>query len=480
MQSNLVQSRLWSEPARRWVAHVDMDAFFASVEQLDDSKLLGLPVVVANSPMTVERLRELSEGARGRAHVEFIRGVRGVVASASYAARAFGVRSAMPLARALVLCPDAIVLPGRFDRYREVAAHLRRIWSDFSPVIEPMSLDEAYLDMTGCELAGGPVRGIAERLKKRIRDETGLTASIGMASSKLVAKIASDLEKPDGLVIVLHGMEAEMLAPLHIRALPGVGPKTAEVLARLGITTIGELAHSRLEVLAGEFGHDHAASLLERSVGIDRNPVEVPGDPKSVSNEITFEDDSSDLAFLKSRLKELSDRVSWRLRKDGYMARCVYIKLRLLPRKRGWTPEGTAFAKPITRRCTLPMPVDSAQEIYGPAERLFDAVAREKGLVSGERVVRLLGVGTSALCPIENIVINLPRRTEDKLVPASRPRVDPPTQEMKAEAPLRDNEKVRRLNASIDEIRARYGFSAITLATSSKDVIHDDGHGHSD
>src|SRR3954466_4243248 len=149
-----VQASLWSEPARRWVFHVDMDAFFASVEQLDDSTLLGKPVVVHNSPYSAERLRELAHEAKRGPKREFIAGVRGVVASASYEARAFGVRSAMPLARALALCPDAMLLPGHFNRYREVAQHLRQIWSDFSPTIEPMSLDEAYLDMTGCELSG--------------------------------------------------------------------------------------------------------------------------------------------------------------------------------------------------------------------------------------------------------------------------------------------------------------------------------------
>ena len=230
------QGELWRQSAQRWVFHVDMDAFFASVEQHDNPQLAGLPVVVGNSPMSMEKLREMAEAVRKLAHrPEFIKGVRGVVASASYEARAFGVRSAMPLAKALALCPDAVVLPGRFGRYREVAEHLRRIWADFSPVIEPMSLDEAYLDMTGAELSGGPIREIGERLKARIKAETGLTASVGIGSSKLIAKVASDLEKPDGLVVVAHGDEARTLAPLPVRALQGIGPRTDTVLQGMGI-----------------------------------------------------------------------------------------------------------------------------------------------------------------------------------------------------------------------------------------------------
>ncbi|HUP26788.1 MAG TPA: DNA polymerase IV, partial [Chloroflexia bacterium] len=228
-----MQGSLWDVTPRRWVAHVDMDAFFASVEQLDNPGLRNTPLIVGNSPLSIERLRELSREVEklGRPP-EFIKGIRGVVASASYEARAFGVRSAMPLARALVLCPGAVVLPGRFDRYRAVARTLHKVWSEFSPVVEPVSLDEAYLDMTGCELVDGPLDLIGRRLKARIKEETGLTASVGIASSKLVAKIASDLRKPDGLVVVAQGDEASTLADLPVRALPGVGPRSAEVLLK--------------------------------------------------------------------------------------------------------------------------------------------------------------------------------------------------------------------------------------------------------
>ena len=217
MGGELRQGELWghgaaSGEAQRWVFHVDMDAFFASVEQLDNPALVGVPVIVANSPMSTERLVEVAaELRRLRQMPEFIKGVRGVVASASYEARAFGVRSAMPLARALALCPEATVLPGRFDRYRQVAEKLRAIWADFSPLVEPVSLDEAYLDMTGAELSGGPIQEIGARMKSRIRDEVGLTASVGIASNKLVAKVASDLQKPDGLCLCRVGRRLQLL-----------------------------------------------------------------------------------------------------------------------------------------------------------------------------------------------------------------------------------------------------------------------------
>ncbi len=267
--------------ARRWVAHVDMDAFFASVEQLDDPTLLGKPLIVGNSPLTMERLRELAAEAQKLPHVpEFIKGIRGVVASASYEARAFGVRSAMPLAKALALCPEAHVLPGRFDRYRDVARMLHQVWSEFSPVVEPMSLDEAYLDLTGIELTDGPIEGVGTKLKARIREATGLTASVGIAPNKLVAKIASDLRKPDGLVIVAHGRASELFAPLRVRALPGVGPRTAEALETLGIKTLGQLASARETVLAASFGLDHARSLIPPRRRRGRHPRANTGHPQ--------------------------------------------------------------------------------------------------------------------------------------------------------------------------------------------------------
>lgn len=397
LSSEVVQGRFWDQPTRRWVAHVDMDAFFASVEQLDNHLLAGLPVIVANSPYSFDRLSVLIEEARTQPHGEYIKGIRGVVASASYEARHFGVRSAMPLSRALVLCPDAVVLPGRFGRYGEIAKHLRHIWSDFSPVIEPMSLDEAYLDLTNSDLSGGPVRLTGEHLKSRIRQETGLAASVGIASNKLVAKIASDLDKPDGLTVVPCGQEAATLAPLHVRALPGVGPRTAEALSKLGITTIGGLANAPHSALARLLGSDHALSLVRRACGIDESPVQPPGDPQSISREITLAEDTCDLDYLNTRLRELSERVAQTLHNDGYLARCVYIKLRLLPARRVWLPDGSSFGRLITRQCTLSIVTDDSSEICTAANRLLEKLLQESGLIEGKELVRLLGVGTASL-----------------------------------------------------------------------------------
>jgi DNA polymerase-4 len=432
-----------------------MDAFFASVEQLDNPALRGLPVIVGNSPLSQERLRELAQEARGGPPREFIKGMRGVVASASYEARAFGVRSAMPLARALVLCPDAVCVPGRFGRYHEVSEALRRIWGDFSPVVEPMSLDEAYLDLTGSELSGGPVRAIAARLKERIRQETGLTASVGVGSTKLVAKIASDLQKPDGLVVVPQGDEAQTLAPLPVRALPGVGPKTGEALARLGIATIGQLAAFPRGELARIFGLEQAESLQRRAVGIDNNPVQVPGNPKSISKETTLAEDSCDLEQLRAMLRDLAEQVGWTLRQDGFLARCVYIKLRLMPARRVWSPDG-GFSKPITRQSTLPVHTDAWQEVYRVAARLLEAAAEETGLAKGEKVVRLIGVGASSLTPIEEIVIQLPKNEKRQSAVPRHAAND-------ADELFEEHARNEKLNSSMDEIRVRFGFGAINF-----------------
>ncbi|MEA2573703.1 MAG: polymerase [Chloroflexia bacterium] len=454
----------WRRPPLRWVAHVDMDAFFASVEQLDKPELKGLPVIVGNSPMSMERLRELAqEASKLPRPPEFIKGIRGVVASASYEARTFGVRSAMPLARALALCPQAVVLPGHFDRYGDVARELRRVWSEFSPVIEPMSLDEAFLDMTGSELTGGPIREIGERLKRRIREATGLTASVGISSSKLMSKIASDMEKPDGLVVVPHGAEPQVLSPMPVRALPGVGPKTAEALYALGISSIGQLAAYPEARLAALFGAEHAASLKQRSLGIDESPVEPPGDPKSISRETTLAEDEGDMEELKALVRLLSDRVAWQLRQEHFTARCIYIKLRLLPRQRVWTPEGSGFGRLITRQVTIPQPTDSDHTICTVACGLLEIAAKATGLGSGRELVRLIGVGTTNLLHTGHVQ---PRTSmeeaESPVTRGARPEQSSWGWQSKAQ------ERSQRLNTSVDAIRDRFGFKAITLAVGVK------------
>jgi DNA polymerase-4 len=463
-EGNYHQGELWRQPARRWIFHVDMDAFFASVEQHDRPEMRGLPVVVANSPLTIERVGEILAEARTLPRMpEYIKGIRGVVASASYEARAFGVRSAMPLARALSICPDALVTPGRFGRYREVAEHLRRIWGDFSPLVEPMSLDEAYIDMTGVELSGGPIREIGLRLKQRIRNETGLTASVGIASSKLVAKIASDLQKPDGLVVVLHGQEADVLAPLPVRTVPGIGPRTADVLQGMGVFTCGQLAQATGAVLAARFGAEQAASLVRRALGIDDSPVEPPGDPKSVSRETTLAEDKRTVAELRPIVRGLADHVAWSLRQEGLSARCVYIKLRLLPVRRQGPARTSGFGRLITRQLTLPTPTDSAGVVYDMAGKLLDAAARTTGLVSGSEVVRLVGVGASSLVHTADLVGQFPGQA-GYVEPSNGAPPAPP------DAPDRD----RRLNAGIDDIRRKFGYHAITSAAGANARPRDD------
>jgi DNA polymerase-4 len=458
MDGELRQGELWRAQAegppgaRRWVFHVDMDAFFASVEQLDNPTLAGLPVVVANSPMTMDRLREMAQEARKQPRMpEFIKGVRGVVASASYEARAFGVRSAMPLARALALCPDAIPLPGRFDRYRQVAERLRAIWSDFSPTIEPVSLDEAYLDMTGAELSGGPIRDIGTRLKARIRDETGLTASIGIATNKLVAKVASDLQKPDGLVVIAPGEEAASLAPLPVRALQGVGKRTESILDALGIHTVGQLAQANRSVLVAHLGALYADTLLDYASGVDHSRVEPPGSSKSISRETTMTDDTADLATLKKLLVTLSDHVAWSLRNEGLCARVIIIKLRLLPSRRRPRSEGgrdDGYGRLITRRTTLPLPTDTTSTIADVACRLMETTHRATGLRNAAEAVRLIGVGATNLIPTADLVGQFRPHN-----PEGNPQEESPT------------DRERKLNAGIDDIRKRFGYDAIASAT---------------
>jgi DNA polymerase-4 len=463
---NYRQAELWRQPARRWIFHVDMDAFFASVEQHDNPDMAGKPVIVANSPLTVEKVREIVVEARKLPHMpEFIRGIRGVVASASYEARVFGVRSAMPLARALSLCPDAVVTPGRFGRYREVAEHMRRIWGDFSPLIEPMSLDEAYIDMTGVEVSGGPIRDIGLRLKARIRDETGLTASVGIASSKLVAKIASDLQKPDGLVVVPHGDEAAVLAALPVRTVPGIGPRTADALQGMGVFTCGQLAHANQAVLGAHFGAEHAASLVQRALGIDHSPVEPPGDPKSVSRETTLVEDKRTVADLRHIVRELADHVAWSLREEGLSARCVYIKLRLLPVRRQGPGRTGGFGRLITRQLTLPMPADSAGVVFDMALKLLEAAARTTGLASGSEVVRLVGVGTANLVHTSDLVGQFP---------GQQGYVEPPDAASSQPEPQAVRDRDRRLNAGIDDVRRKFGYHAITSAAGANVRPKDD------
>ncbi|MEJ2740208.1 MAG: DNA polymerase IV, partial [Dehalococcoidia bacterium] len=287
----------------RGIFHIDLDAFFVSVEQDYAPELRGRPVIVGGQP---DR--------------------RGVVAAASYEARAFGIRSAMPLSRAYRLCPQAIFLQGNYSRYREASEKFMSILSEFSPVIEPAGLDEAYIDITGCDMYGPP-RKMALTLKKRVREELHLIASIGIASCKIVAKIASDLEKPDGLVEVPAGKEKEFLAPLPVERLPGVGKKTGQVMKDAGILTIGQLAALPEVWVKARLGA--AGIMLHRYAnGIDNRKVEAPGEAKSISRETTLAEDTHDVQALISILRYLCEKVGATLRQREKRAGSISLKLR--------------------------------------------------------------------------------------------------------------------------------------------------------
>src|SRR5262245_7980142 len=288
----------------RAVAHLDMDAFYASVEQRDRPELRGRAVIVGADP-------------RGR----------GVVLAASYEARPFGVRSAMPISRAARLCPHAAFLRPDMDKYRRVSAEIMGILQEFSPLVEPVSVDEAFVDLTGCEpLFGDPATAV-RRMKARIRDATRLTASAGLAANKFVAKVAADVGKPDGLVIVTPGAEAEFLSPLPVERLWGVGRVTAAALQALGIATIGQLQRVSGDALARRLG-PHGAELRELSFGRDDRPVEPSAAPKSIGAENTFTRDCRDPARLAAMLREEAERLARDLRGERLAAACVTLKLR--------------------------------------------------------------------------------------------------------------------------------------------------------
>ncbi len=339
------------------VLHVDLDAFYASVEVQKDPSLAGKPVVVGGA------------------------GSRGVVMSASYEARAFGIRNAMPAVRARRLCPDTVFLPPDFESYRAHSNRFREVLLSVTPVVEPIALDEAFLDVAGAVLLFGPPEEIAERVRREVRSEVGVPCSVGVAPNKLLAKLASRQAKPDGLVVVRNEAVAAFLEPLAARALWGVGEKTVETLARLGVKTVGDLARTPPAVLARLIGDQHARDLHDLSRGIDGRPVVPYEPPKSVSHEETFDVDLDAEEDLLREALALSHRVASRLRKDGYRARTVVLKVRL------------ANFTTLTRARTLPAPTDVGADLYEVASELY------RGLPGARRRVRLLGVAATGLLP---------------------------------------------------------------------------------
>lgn len=344
------------EPSRT-ILHADMDAFYAAVEQRDDPGLRGLPVIV---------------GGLGR---------RGVVSTASYEARAFGVHSAMPTAQARRLCAHGVYLRPRMATYAAVSAQLRALFDAFTDRVEPLSLDEAFLEVTGSQRLFGSGEEIARALRRRVREETGLTVSVGVAGSKFVAKVASDLRKPDGLTIVPPGGEAAFLAPLPTSRLWGAGPATQARLLALGCRTLGDvaaLAPQRLVAALGESLGRHVAALAQ---GHDERPVVVDETPRSVGRETTFEFDLVEEAACLDVLLALSEDVGRRLRRLELKANTVRLKLRHPP------------FETHTRQHRLPEPTHRDARLYAEARALFNAAR------PGRRPVRLLGVTAADLQP---------------------------------------------------------------------------------
>ncbi len=340
----------------RVILHVDMDAFFASVEQREHPEFRGKPVIVGADP---------KEG-KGR----------GVVSTCSYEARAFGVHSALPISTAYQRCPQGIYVRPNGKLYSQISKEMFQIFYEFTDAVEPLSIDEAFLDVTGSQKLFGSGPDIARLIKKRIREKEGITASVGVAPNKYLAKIASDLEKPDGLVVVPEDRILEFLFPLDIARLWGAGKHTQDKLRKLGINTIGDLARFPLNILNEKFGKmgKHFYNLAH---GIDNRPVKAGEGVKSVSNEHTFSKDTADQDKLKQTLLYLSDKTGYRLRKKSLKGKTIHLKLRY------------GNFKTITRNKTLMSATDSTQRIFSIVESLF-----EQNYQSG-RPVRLLGVGIS-------------------------------------------------------------------------------------
>jgi DNA polymerase-4 len=376
----------------RCIIHIDLDAFFVSVERVLNPKLRGKPVIVGGDP---ER--------------------RGVVASASYEARPFGIHAGMPSSKARRLCPQAIFIRSHFSLYKDASSRFMEILGGFSLHIEPLGLDEAYLDVTGCEEPYGSPQKLALAIKERINKELNITASVGIATCKVVAKIASDLCKPDGLLEIAPGEEHAFLSPLPVAKLPGVGKKTEQALKEMGITTIGELASLSSDTIKRQFGATGAV-LHSYARGIDDREVEAPGEAKSISQELTFARDTLDRNFLEANLHSLCQEVCQELRSQNKRAKCVAIKLRY------------ADFKTITRQVTLQEASDVTPIVFATAQQLLS-----KALAQQEKPIRLIGVRISSLVG------------EGKQLPM----LDSGT------------EKPERLDKAIDKIRGKYGSTAI-------------------
>ncbi len=371
------------------ILHLDMDAFYAAIEQVDHPELRGRPVIIG--------------GRR-----------RGVVTAASYEARRYGIFAAMPVAQALRLCPEAVLLPVRLDRYREVSQQIMALLHTVSPLVEQVSIDEAYVDLNGTSRSQGPPEAVARRLKGEIRAATGLTCSIGLAPNKLLAKIASDFEKPDGLTIVPPESVAEFLHPLPLSRLPGLGVKALTVLQSLGVAKIGDILRHPPSFWRQHLGKS-GLSLYTKALGRDDRPVQPAKAPKSLGVEVTLPQDTADLELLQEHLLRQAERLGEELRSAGMGAQTITLKLKY------------ANFREISRSHTLGWPTHSTRIIFHTTLKLLQELQLKQK-------IRLVGIGVTGLAPQDRQGVLLP---------------DP------------DLERQGQLDETLDRIRKRFGPQAI-------------------
>jgi len=401
----------------RVIAHVDMDAFFASVEALDDPTLRGKPLVVGGP---TEK--------------------RGVVAAASYAARVYGIHSAMPMGRAETLCPDLVRVSPRMGRYREMSRAIMGILGTFSPLVEPLSLDEAFLDLTGTERLLGEPEPVGRQIRSTLLAETGLVASVGIAPNKFLAKLASDLHKPDALTLVRPENAVAFVQALPVKRLWGVGEKTAARLERLGITEVRQLAEAEPSMLKRKFGV-LGLRLHELAWGRDDRPVVGESEAKSVSHEVTFAKNQRSLELLEGVLMGLCQQTSRRLRQGKLVGKTVNLKLRY------------GDFRTVTRQESTGHPTDDVGEIYAIVSRLLEA-EREVD----DRSVRLLGVGVTGL--LRRTQLNLELFESDSGAPAV------PDSSLSGSGPTGGGAPRESLNRAIDKLEDRFGPGTVTRGRS--------------
>lgn len=375
------------------IIHVDMDAFFASVEQRDNPELQGRPVAVGGRPEQ-----------------------RGVVAAASYEARRFGVKSAMAMATAVKLCPGLVIVPTNHKRYKEVSDMIMEIFCSYTPLVEPLSLDEAFLDVRGSEKLFGPPEAIGAEIQRRIKEELQLSASVGIGPNKFIAKLASDYQKPGGFTVIPPEKVLDFLAPLPVEKMWGTGTRTADKLKRIGVHTIGRLRELTLDYLEESFGK-YGRVLYEFARGEDARPVEPHREAKSVGREVTFAEDVRDMDELRQTLRRLTEKVGRSLRRDNIKCGSVTLKIKYPDRKL------------VTRTAGLPEPTNLTGAIYTAASRLLDRHCRPP--------VRLIGVTCGKL-------------TRERIVT-----LFPDEQQVKEE----------RITTALDKLKDRYGENVVKVAS---------------